>query len=187
MHATLPRLAKPTLLILVLGLVALAFALPQGTMAQNGHLVWDPATRTHEWIHDEARMAAHGIANAAGGYAVLLTLASLALPYLKRPKLLRWHSRIGIAIMVLAAIHVAMYLWEGSFRGWLPGMLSFLAFGLHGATGAMKARLARGWGPARWRIVHRGSAWAALLFTLQHIVIASWHFGLARWFEEGRW
>lgn len=186
MFAQPTRTTSLALAFAVVGLMMLLVALPHGKMAQNGRMAWDPVTREHTWIHDEGSMALRGLANAAGGYAVILTLASMVIPYLKRPKLHKWHARIGIAILVLAGIHTAMFVVEGSFRGWLPGMLSFLAFGIHGVTGALKVRLLGAWGTGWWKLVHHGSAWAALALVVEHIMLASWHFGLAKWFEEGR-
>jgi hypothetical protein len=187
MYAAPTRTTTLAFTFMLLGLLALAVTLPHGRMAPNGHMEFDPATREHTWVHDEARMALHAGANAAGGYAVILTLLSMAIPYLKRPKLQKWHGRVGVLVLVLAGLHTFLYLAEGSLRGWLPGMLSFLAFGLHGITGALKVHFLRTWGPAWWRFVHRGSAWAALALVAEHILVASWHFGLARWFEEGGW
>ena len=187
MPAALTRTTTFALAFCVLGLLALLVALPHGEMAPNGRMVYDPQTRGHEWVHDDARMTTHALANAAGGYAVLLTLVSMALPYLKRPKLHRRHGRIGVAILALAGVHAAMYLAEGSFRGWLPGLLSFAAFAVHGATRVWKARLLRAWGASAWKLTHRGSAWTALALVVEHILVASWHFGLARWFEEAGW
>ncbi|HVM45082.1 MAG TPA: hypothetical protein VM582_04020 [Candidatus Thermoplasmatota archaeon] len=182
MHAQPTRATAFALAFLMLGLLALLVALPHGRMAPVGEMRFDPATGEHAFVRDEGAMAVRGLANAAGGLAVLLTLASLALPYLRRLSLRRLHARVGVIILVLAALHTLLFLREGSFRGWLPGALSLLAFGLHGATGALRARLARAWGPRWWRFAHHASAWAALALVAEHVLLASWHFGLARWF-----
>lgn len=181
------RTTRVALLFALSGLVTFFVVMPHGDTAAAGESRFDPVTKEHTFEHDQGRMIYRGIANSAGGYAVILTLLSLALPYLKRPMLTRWHARIGIAVLALASIHTAMFLWEGSMRGWAPGVLSLSAFAFHGVTGAWKAAFARAWGAAWWRFAHRGSGWIALLMVAEHIALASWHFGLARWFEEGRW
>lgn len=181
-HASPARL-RLALLLGFLAVCALALALPHGRMAPMGEMRHDDATGAASFVHDDARMARHGAANAAGSVAVLLTLAGLGLPYLRRGALLRLHRALGVAVLALAAAHMLLYLADGSLRGWLPGLASFAAFAAHGLTGALKARLLRAWGPARWRVLHRGSAWAALGLVAMHILLASWHYGLARYFE----
>lgn len=177
MHAQPTRLTRSAALFALLGLLALAAALPRGEMAPAGRMVGD------EFVHDEGGMLLRGLANAAGTIAVALTLASLWMPYLKRAPMRRWHTRIGVAILALAALHTAMFVVEGSSRGWIPGALSLGAFAAHGLTGALKVRLLRAWGAGWWRLAHHGTAWAALALVAEHILLASWHWGLARWLE----
>lgn len=130
-----------------------------------------------------ASMRWHGLANAAGGIAALLTLATLGLPYARRAWLLRLHRHLGVAVLLLAGAHTTIYLGDGSTRGWLPGLLVFVGFAVHGATAALKGPLLRAWGAERWRIVHHGSAWVALGMVAMHVLIASWHDGLAWSFD----
>lgn len=185
-HSTPTRTTRVAIAFAFLSLLALLVALPHGKMAPSGETRWDPVAKKAIFVHDESKFVTRGIANITGQLAVILTLASLGLPYLKRPGLARLHARAGIAILVLAGIHTALFLGEGSLRGWAPGILSFLAFAVHGVTGAFKVHLMRAWGSTWWRLAHRGSAWAALALVIEHILLASWHFGLARWFEEAR-
>lgn len=180
---------EPTLrtrVVLLAGFAALCaslVALPHGGMASMGEMRLDPATRAHVFVHDHARMVWHGMANMTGQLAALLTLATLVLPYLRRPVATRAHRWIGVAILVLASIHTAIYMNDGSTRGWIPGALAFAFFGAHGATAALKGAFLRAWGPAWWRRLHRGSGWGALALVVEHILLASWHFGLVRWLE----
>lgn len=178
------RVAAAALLLL---LAALLVVLPHGEMSPSGHVVVR-ADGTHEFEHDESRLIVRGIGNMLGTLATLALAASLALAYLPAtPARRRNHARVGWAIMVLSVGHVALMLADGSLRGVAPGSLSLVLFAAHGATGAMKARIARAWGAAWWRYAHRATAWAAVLFLVEHVLLASWHWGLARWFEQNGW
>lgn len=153
-------------------LVALLVALPQGRMAPAGHM------EGNEFVHDEAAMAMRGIANMTGTLATLALVASIWLAY-RGTASRRAHARLGWAILAFAAIHVGLFLWEGSLRGGLPGALSILLFAAHGVTGALKQRIARAWGGAWWCYAHRASAWAAAFMLVEHVLLASWHWGFA--------
>lgn len=177
-----PAARRAALALLLLALLVIPL-LPHGSMRPIGHMETDPATGRKTFVHEPHPLRAAG--SILGQLSGLLLLASLALSF-DRP---RWprlararaHVVLGVLILALSLAHAAVLVVDGAFRGWIPGTLSLAAFAAHGLTGALKRRLARAWGPDGWRWSHSTSAWAALALTVEHVLMASWQFGLVRW------
>lgn len=160
------------------GLLALILVLPHGEMAPRG--------QGARWMRT--------LGSVAGQISMIVLLGSLALArdwplvrHLKPARRVRLHAGIGKMVLALALVHTLLLVARLDLRGWLPGTLALVAFVVHGLANVLRARLVRAWGPGWWRYAHRASAWAALLLSVEHVLMASWHWGLARHFELTGW
>lgn len=96
------------------------------------------------------------------------------------PRLLRWHRRLGVLVVVLAVAHVLLVLVpEGlanlplGFKYWpeMVGAATLLL--LAGQLGSSYLREKRQWNYPRWRNVHRVLAWAIVLAMALHVTTVS--------------
>lgn len=199
MHATIPsQHGAPTRRTFVLfafalaALLLLALVVPHGRMGPAGHVTVDPVTKRSVFVHEERQL--RGIGTILGQFAFTLLLASVLATY-PLPWLRSWsptrrlvtHVLLGGAILLLSVAHALLLALDQSYRGWLPGALSLVSLGAHGIVAALRGPLGRAWGSAWWRFWHHASAWAAFALTVEHVLEASWHFGLAPWFAQSGW
>ena len=177
---------------LLAGLVMLALVVPHGRMGPAGQMTIDPVTHGSTFVHEERPY--RGIGAILGQFALIAMIASVLVAY-PVPWTRSWsasrrtitHVALGALILVLSVAHAMLLALDQSYRGWFSGGLSLLAFAAHGAFAGLRVPLSRAWSPAWWRFAHHSSALAAVSLTAEHVLVSSWHFGLAEWFATNGW
>lgn len=169
----------------------LVFLLPHGENAPTRVTIIDPEGGTARVDHDFDGL---GLAGAIAGQLSFLALfASLALTRgalrrrMRRAMAHLWHLRLGRIVLGLSLLHTVLLLVNMDHRGWLSGTIALAALAGHGATSALKRRWLPLWGTPKWRAVNAATAWTAILFSVEHLLVASYDWGLAGTFERLGW
>ncbi|HEX2021233.1 MAG TPA: hypothetical protein VHH36_00855 [Candidatus Thermoplasmatota archaeon] len=159
---------------------------PLGSMSPAGRMVVDARTGEMEFEHAPIPWRIAG--SVVGQLSVLALAASLVLSrdrlarrLGRRARVLRAHAWVGVAVLALALAHTLLLVADGSFHGWVSGVLALAALFAHGLLGARRRALQRAWGPWAWRLAADATAWAAVALTVEHVLLTSWHWGFASW------